>query len=305
MRTVPAAITTARQSASSRLCKIWRIERTDGTVLRFTEHDRDLTVDGETFLATASFDPSSIKVNADLSVSDMDVQGAFDSSYITAEDLLAGRYNGASFWVAECLWDNVAAGKDIQKFGWLGNVKEAGGQFVAELLGPERILNRNILRLYTVACAWTLGDSRCGVTLAGYTQAGTVSSVTSRRVFGVTGISVPGGEEADWFTFGKVTFTSGANDGLSMEVKNFDGTEVELMLPMPFDVAPSDTFDIVTGCNKSLGACRYRFNNVLNFGGFPHAPQSDDVIKGIVNTETAPTNNAILDPSPTDGSASA
>lgn len=305
MRTVPAAITAARQSASSRLCKIWRIERADGTVLRFTEHDRDLVVDGETFLATASFDPSAIKVNADLSVSDMDVQGAFDSPYITAEDLLAGRYNGATIWVAECLWDNVAAGKDIQKFGWLGNVKEEGGRFVAELLGPERILNRNILRLYTVACAWTLGDSRCGVTLTGYTQAGSISAVTSRRVFDVTGVSVPSGEEADWFTFGKLTFTSGQNDGLSMEVKSFNGTAVELMLPMPFDVAASDTFDIVAGCNKSLGACRYRFDNVLNFGGFPHAPQSDDVIKGIVNTETTPTNNAILGPSPTDGSASA
>ena len=75
MRTVPAPITTARQSASSRLAKIWRIERTDGTVLRFTEHDRDLVVDGETFLATASFDPSAIKASADMSVDDLEVIG--------------------------------------------------------------------------------------------------------------------------------------------------------------------------------------------------------------------------------------
>lgn len=306
MRTVPAAITTARQSAAATLCKIWRIERTDGVVLRFTEHDHDLVVGGETFVSTASFDPSAIKVNADLSVSDMDVQGAFDSSHITAEDLLAGRYNGASFWVAECLWNNVAAGKDVQKFGWLGNVKEVGGRFVAELLGPERILNRNILRTYTPACAWTFGDARCGVDLSTYTQSGVVGAVTNRRVFDVSGIAVPSGEEADWFTFGKITFSGSgvSNDGLSMEVKDFDGSTIELMLPMPFEVSIGDTFDIVAGCNKSLGACRFRFDNVVNFGGFPHAPQSDDVTKGIVNTEVSNPGGGIVWPGPDDGSAS-
>lgn len=304
MRTVPAAITAARQSSSSTLCKIWRIERTDGTVYRFTEHDRDLVVDGETFVSTASFDPSAIKVSADLSVGDMDVQGAFDSSYITERDLIAGKYNGASFWVAEALWDNPAAGKDVQKFGWLGNVKEVGGQFTAELLGPERILNRNLLRMFTPACAWTLGDARCGVDLTPMSQSGIVTAVDSNRVFEVTGISIPSGEELDYFTFGLIGFagTGVENDGLGMEIKSFDGLNMELMLPMPFDVAIGDTFEVVPGCNKSLGACRHKFANVLNFGGFPHPPVTDDTIKGIVGTEVAATDGGIREVLRGDGS---
>jgi len=300
MRTVPAAITTARQSPSSRLCKIWRIERADGVILRFTEHDRDLTVEGETFLATASFDPSSIKVNADLSVSDMDVQGAFDSSYITAEDLLAGRYDGATFWVAECLWDNVAVGKDVLKFGWIGRIKESGGKFVAELLDPSSRLQHNIVSAYSPSCRATLGDARCGVDLDLYTETAEVGSVTSRKRFTSNVALAPtvqtnlpdGISFGSFWKAGKVTFTTGANAGLSMDVYDVYGDEIDLMLSMPFDIEVGDAFTITAGCDKSLEMCRYRFNNVLNFRGEPHAPVTDDMIKGPVRDgiSTAPAS---------------
>ena len=285
MRTVSAAITTARQSSASRLCKIWRIERTDGVILRFTEHDRDLVVDGETFLATASFDPSSIKSNADLSVSDMDVQGAFDSSYITAEDLLAGRYNAAAFWVAECLWDDTAEGKDILKFGWLGRVKESGGKFVAELLDPSSKLQHNIVSAYSASCRAALGDARCGVDLASYTQTSSVASVTSRKAFAASGTLsfMPDTlAEISMWKGGLLMWTTGNNIGISMDVYDVLGSDIELMLSMPFDIQAGDEFTITAGCDKSLSMCRYRFGNVLNFRGEPHAPVTDDMIKGPV-----------------------
>lgn len=300
MRTAPAAITAARQASSSRLAKIWRIERTDGVILRFTEHDRDLVVDGETFLATASFDPSSIKVNADLSVSDMDVQGAFDSSYITAEDVLAGRYNAAAFWVAECLWDDTAEGKDVLKFGWIGRVKEAGGKFVAELLDPSSQLQHNIVSAYSASCRATLGDARCGVNLASWTLGGevegggtsvdtpTVGTVNSRKSF--TALYLPA-QDADYWKAGKLTWLTGANAGLSMDVYDCDGTTVELMLSMPFEVASGDSFTLTAGCDKALATCRDKFGNVLRFRGEPHVPVTDDMIKGPVRDgiSTTPT----------------
>ena len=69
-------------------------------------------------------------------------------------------------------------------------------------------------------------------------------------------------------------------DGLEMEVASFDGTDMVLLLPMPNDVQVGDTFSIVAGCDHSLATCRDRFDNVLNFRGEPHAPVSDDVIRG-------------------------
>lgn len=286
MRTVPAAFTTARLSASSRLCKIWRIERTDGTVLRFTEHDRDLTVDGETFLATASFDPSAIKASADMSVDDLEVIGAFDSAYIESADLLAGRFNGASFYVAEVIWDNLAEGKDVLRFGRMGNIRESGGKFSAELLGPTWRLQNPIGDLYSATCRATLGDAMCKVDLAPWTFSGEVASVDGRNKFTVARLGPPwdyfAADDEAMFQFGLLTWDSGSNDGLSMEIYQVNSGGWELLFSMPFDIAVGDTFTVIAGCPKSLETCRSRFDNVLNFQGEPHVPVSDDLIKGPV-----------------------
>lgn len=285
MRTVPAAITAARQSASSRLAKIWRIERTDGVILRFTEHDRDLVVDGETFLATASFDPSAIKASADMSVDDLEVIGAFDSSFITEADLLGGRFNGASFWVAEVLWDDLAAGKDVLRFGRLGNVKEAGGKFTAELLGATHRLQLPIGDLYSATCRATLGDAMCGVDMAPFTFSGVATSVASRKTFNAIPDSpawVIPANDPDRFAFGLVTWDTGDNAGLSMEVYSFNGLTCDLLLSMPFDIEPGDGFTITAGCKHDRRTCRDRFDNIRRFQGEPDVPVSDDIIKGPV-----------------------
>lgn len=285
MRTVAAAITAARQSSASRLCKIWEIARLDGEILRFTEHDRDLVVGGETYLATASFDPSTIKHTSGLEVSDLDVQGAFDSAYITAEDLLAGRYWGATFVVSEVLWDDTAEGADVLKFGWIGRVKETGGKFVAELLDPASRLQHQIVAQYQALCRATLGDARCGITPT--TIAATVMTVTSRRVLSV--VPTPG-FEANWARYGLATFATGANAGVAMEIYETDGDEITLLLPLPFDLASGDTLDISVGCDHTLAMCRDKFANVLNFRGEPHCPVTDDLIKGPVRDGLSTTS---------------
>lgn len=282
MRSVPAAITAARESASSRLVQIWEVTRSDNTVLRFTEHDRDIEYDGETYLSTASYEPSSIKANADMSVGDMDVKGAFAIGMIEAADVIAGKYHGASFWVGELLWDAPEEGIDVLKFGWLGRCKEIGGQFAFELLGPSMMLQHTIGEIYSPTCRATLGDSRCGVDLVPWTVAAAVESVASRREFTISSVlTLP----ATRWQGGLVTWTSGANAGLSMEIQLPDDTDpvpmtLTLFLPMPFDIEIGDECTIVAGCDKTLATCRDVFNNVLNFRGEPHVPVSDDLIRG-------------------------
>lgn len=301
MRTVPAAITAARQASSSRLCKIWELTRQDGTVYRFTEHDRDLEVDGDTFYATASFDPSSIKGAADMSVSDMDVVGAFDTEYISARDLLGGVYHGASFWVGEVLWDAPEEGVDILQFGWLGRVREMGGKFVAELRGPAEVLQQTIGEVYQPTCRATLGDSRCGIALV--PESTTVSAVTNRRVFATTDVT-PVFPVGTWQR-GTVTFTSGANAGIAMDVYMVEGNTMSLMMPLPFDIDIGDTLDVTVGCDKALSTCRDVFHNVLNFRGEPHVPVSDDLIRGpgpdVSRTSGGSSSDVTPDPVPDPG----
>ncbi len=73
----------------------------------------------------------------------------------------------------------------------------------------------------------------------------------------------------DYFAQGIITMTSGAANGLSSQVKTIKGSSLQLLVPFDRPVAAGDTFTITAGCTKSVAACQYKFNNVINYGGFP------------------------------------
>jgi uncharacterized phage protein (TIGR02218 family) len=66
-----------------------------------------------------------------------------------------------------------------------------------------------------------------------------------------------------------------------MEVKSSTSVGViTLQQAMPSGTTIGDTYSLSAGCNKLLTTCRDKFNNVVNFRGFPHVPGSDKVIAG-------------------------
>ena len=73
----------------------------------------------------------------------------------------------------------------------------------------------------------------------------------------------------DFFSQGFLTMTSGQANGLSREVKFCHSGKLQLWLPLERPVAVGDTFNVQVGCIKTAPACQYKFNNLLNFGGFP------------------------------------
>jgi len=47
---------------------------------------------------------------------------------------------------------------------------------------------------------------------------------------------------------------------------------------MPEQIEAGDTFVVTAGCDKRFDTCRARFNNAVNFRGFPHIPGNDFII---------------------------
>src|SRR5581483_3388287 len=96
-----------------------------------------------------------------------------------------------------------------------------------------------------------------------------------------------------WFTAGKLTFTGGDNAGLAVEVKNHrvtaEGVAIDLWQAMPEPLAEGDTFSVTAGCDKLFATCRDRFNNAVNFRGFPHIPGNDFVTRYAVSGEPGNT----------------
>jgi uncharacterized phage protein (TIGR02218 family) len=281
MKTLSPALAAHLAGGVTTMAYCWKVTRRDGTVLGFTEHDRDIIYGGTTFEAAAGFTATQIQQSLGLAVDNLEAQGALSSLSITESDLLAGRYDDAAIALYWVNWADPGMGVTVAR-GNLGEVKRQGLAFAAELRSLANRMNQTVGQTYQRTCSAVLGDARCTVNVAqaAYQATGTIQTAGLTRVFDVSGLS---SYAADWFTAGLVRFTAGANDGLTFEIKTHARTagtdSIELWTAPELPLAVGDAATFTTGCRKDLGTCRSKFDNIVNFRGFPHIPGVDAVAR--------------------------
>ncbi len=280
MRTIPSALQAKLDSGVTTLCRCWIVTRRDGNVQGFTDHDEDVVLGSVTCRAGTGLTGSEVSEQLGLAVKGMEISGALSGETLTEADLAAGRYDGATIEVHLVDWSEPSLHVLLHK-GALGEVRREGQAFTAELRSLAHRLAEDCGRLYAATCDADLGDARCTVDLTGAALhgGGTVASLSGTSVFHATGLD---GFDDGWFTAGKLTFSSGANAGLAMEVKVHRvepaGVLIELWQAMPEVIALGDHFTVTAGCDKRFATCRDRFDNAVNFRGFPHIPGNDFVV---------------------------
>ncbi|MEM9812176.1 MAG: DUF2163 domain-containing protein [Pseudomonadota bacterium] len=264
-------------SGATTLARCWRVTRRDGVTLGFTDHDLDLSFEDTTFEASTGLDGATLEAAIGLSVDNGEALGALSAIGITEEDALAGRYDGASiehWWVN---WADVAQRVLILR-GTLGELRLRGTAFEVELRGLSEALNRQVGRAYTPGCDCELGDGKCGVDLSQPAFSITLA-LTVAPVGAVVRVPSLDGYAEGFFAYGRLTWTSGANAGVVAPIKN-DLTvggerRLELWESPALPVEIGDTVSLTAGCDKRGETCRLKFNNFLNFRGFPHMPGED------------------------------
>lgn len=275
MRTIGDNLKAHLAGDATTLCHCWRLTRRDGVVLGFTDHDRDLSFGGTLFRAESGYAASDIEAVAGLQAPSGEVAGALTSEAITEADIAAGRYDGAKVEVYLVNWQQPAQHIRLRVMD-VGEVTRTADHFTAELRSVAHRLGQTHGRIYGRRCDATFGDARCGVNADDYRQTGSVVSAPDRYRVVVSGLD---SFRAGHFRYGVLIFTSGVNDGLSVDIESHsrEGGEVVLIfwLPLPLLPAHGDTFEIVAGCDKTFETCRKKFGNGVNFRGFPHVPGTD------------------------------
>lgn len=277
MKSIPPAMQAALDSGVTSFARCVKITRSDGTMLGFTEHDRDLVIAGVTYRAGAALDAASVESPLGLGVSDTDLAGALSHDALSEAALENGDFDAAR--VELFLTDWQAPGERIiLRAGELGEVRREGIAFVAELRGLAHRLSQTLGRTYQHLCDAELGDARCGIDLtsAAWRGTGTVIAAPTRRLLTASGLS---SHAAGLFDGGVLNFTTGVNAGRKAEVRShgLSGGVVTLQLWSDLPTAPSagETFFVTAGCPKTWEACRARFANGENFRGFPFMPGND------------------------------
>ena len=259
------------------LCYCWKMTRKDGVVSGFTDHDRTLIVDGVNCKPNSGFTAKEAETALGLTIGNSEIEGALDDAEITAADLSAGIYDGASIALYLVNWQTPTEFA-LLRTAYVARIEQADGIWRAELEGDAADFTVKRGRLFRKGCDAQLGDARCGVNLnlPGFSATATIATVRSATEFVVTGLSA---FEASWFADGVLQWTSGFESGATTRVLSFavnGSVEVLTLRDEPrFPVIAGATFNVKAGCDKSFFTCKAKFANSLNFRGFPHMPGND------------------------------
>lgn len=277
MKPISSALQAHLAGELTTLAYLVKITRLDGTIKGFTTFDQDLTLSGVTYKACGALTPSALQSSSGLAIDNLEVTGILDSDDIVAADIEAGLYDNARIDMFACNWADLTQGAVQLRRGWLGEIVTQNGSYVAELRGLHDLLQRPIGSTYTPECRFNLGDSNCTINLAPLTVTGTATSITDNATFVDTAQSAATG----LFNYGLLSWTSGANSGMSMEVKNWDlpSQTFTLWLPMPNTIQAGDAYSVYSGCDKQFTTCQTKFNNAVNFGGFPYVPGVGNILQ--------------------------
>ena len=280
MRLLDPAYEAHLRSGATTLATCWRLVRRDGVVLGFTDHDRQLSFAGTDYLPAGGFEAGEDSRKLGPQVDTTEVVGILVSEAITEEDILLGRYDGATVETYRVDWRDVSV-RDLIKTATIGDIFREDGRFRAELRSAQQALNVPRGRLYQSLCDAALGDARCGVDLADprYAVDATVTVTRDRYRLEVGGIE---GFDAHWFDFGTALWSAGRRQGVAEPVLSqtrIGGADIlAFAAPVGDWVAAGDTLTLTAGCDRRFASCAVKFANTVNFRGFPHIPGSDFVL---------------------------
>lgn len=184
MRIVPDEMAARIESAAATLCHVWRLKRADGTVMGFTDHDRDLVMAGVTCRASSGWTAGTMEAATGPEAGSAAATGGLEDDGLSDADIAAGLYDRAEVELWRVDWTAPTLKVRLWR-GRIARIRRDGERFTAELEGPAAALERVVGRTYGRLCDAILGDDRCGVDLSDFPGTGCDKTwATCRAVFG-------------------------------------------------------------------------------------------------------------------------
>jgi len=269
MRSISSLLQT--EIDNGRISNCILITRKDGVKYGFTDNESNITVGSQVYHPAPGLQRLRLTTTANAEISNQE----FGSAWVDVPDtdLKGGKLDNCFVQVYWVSWAHPEYGSLEVFSGYLGDIVWTDEGFKADVVSFMKNLEMIIGNTYTAQCRHQLFSSSkngvigfCGVNESGYSFTGSITSIiTSKWKFGINVV-----QANKYFANGQITFTSGFNNGLSAVIKIHSSNEIELFLPTGFVVNVGDTFIIKAGCDKTKNTCKTKFNNIINFGGFPH-----------------------------------
>ena len=245
----------------------------------FTDHDVPYVFGGNTYIPAPGLQKFSLKLNNAAQVSNQNVIASVVD--LPASELLAGVWDSASIQISICGWKETTPEAMTVFKGTIGVIGWTDSGFQCDIQNFVRNLGKNIGKMVMPTCRHRLYDlgtafdeiGQCTVNPASFTVSSSVTYVLTSNLK----VKIPlTGKSSGEYTSGYIQWLTGTNAGTTSVVKthvldsNINiGESLELLLPTSTPIQVGDTFNLLSGCDHTAPTCFSKFNNILNFGGFP------------------------------------
>lgn len=272
-----------------------RITAKDGDVLRVWNGTRNKVLDGQTYYAYP-LAPSQLQSSHGLKADNLELTAIY-SGLFTAATLRAKKWQGSRVEYRILNYKDFSMGYAERRVTFVGKTEVGKRAAKPELVSLSSRLSEPWGRTCNMECdADRLGDERCQVDLEGNTQTGYkikieahVTAVLNRQQFtiafdGNIEPAIPATTVAPdlFYNRGEIRFLDVANGGLenvTAQILTNEGNAMTLYLPLFYMPAVDDEVELITGCNRLIRTCQFKFDNAINHQGFPYLPGRSKVLK--------------------------
>jgi hypothetical protein len=131
-------------------------------------------------------------------------------------------------------------------------------------------------RIFQSGCTLVYGGPSCG-----YDRVNGKNALGTATGLGATNVTATGGSQniitmtsspSTNYTDGSCVGLTGANANLTRGIQSVSGSVVSLTRPFPYPITSGDTFQLLPGCDHTIGTCNTVMLNLLRYGGFDYVP---------------------------------
>jgi uncharacterized phage protein (TIGR02218 family) len=282
MRSASVQLAAAIALDATTLCRLWRVTRKDGVVLRFTDAVRPISialapdVTPQTYRSDLSFTASAILTTTTAANMQSVTLTTFlsdnDAAAFVEKDLRLRLFDGAVAEIFVCDYAHPSYGAVSMFDGVFGVIKLSNEKIATIEVQPGQTVSGGAaigIEKYSRTCRANLGDAQCKVNMTPLKVAFTVTAANG-GIITATAFSQPAGH----WTLGFIKWLTGNNAGNQQAIVGSDPISHSVFLTSPPQLAVQvgDTGEVYPGCDKTRTTCKNVFNNLINMRAEPDVP---------------------------------
>ena len=260
----------AKEEADQRKpVELYHIWRDGGEHWRYTDGDVSVIFDGDTY-TPATLTRSSTKYDSQLEVTKLTVDAAYVESPVL-EFIAINPVEILWISVSKLFRDQDPLEANVIFIGQIKDISFKGVTASITCVGFEHFLKHIVPKWrYQLTCNHVVFDSKCTLTEASYKTTATVILTSANTILTSDTFA---SEEDGYFTGGKAVFGDEART-----IVDHVGSAITIMYKMK-ELEDNDSVDVYPGCDGNVETCRDKFNNIINFLGFPFIPEENPAMR--------------------------